>query len=508
MKAPGCDLIRMSDLKTIPDKVSPVLAKLINMSVCSGKFPVGLKQALIRPIYKKGSPKHFFNYRPIAILSSVDKVIEKCIVQQLSSYLSNNMILNECQYGFQKGKSTDTLLARFTDEVNTYLANKKVVLAVFFDFSKAFDTLDTSTLLLAMSECGVREPLNHWFRDYLTGRSYCVRVGSALSVERQVSCGVPQGSCTGPVSYLMHVNSLCGVLRHCSAYMFADDLCILCAGSASELPDICRLVQHDVDAVTRWSHDNGIVLNVDKTNLLLIRSPYLKVSNLSTPIITHDFSCIHNHMLDCCCNPISRVKCVTYLGVKVDEHFSWTYHVDFIYSKLKVLLGRFYYLRFKVPLHILKYLYVSLVESIIGYALDCYGLTTKTNLNKLECIQVRFLKLLVTNKIKDKNKKDYRNLFKICNILPVSLKHKYLLVLNNHGGREHTQLKLHRNDACDTRSMSAGKFVVPRVFNYYGDRCLQKRLPYILNSLPTDIRQEAVKAKIGRKLYSYLIKNI
>ncbi|XP_061728879.1 uncharacterized protein LOC133533837 [Cydia pomonella] len=354
-----------------------------------------------------------------------------------------------------------------------------------------------------MSECGVREPLNQWFRDYLTGRSYRVQVGSALSDERQVSCGVPQGSYTGPVSYLMHVNSLCGVLRHCSAHMFADDLCILRAGNASELPDTCRLVQQDVNAVVRWSHDNGIVLNAEKTKLLLIRSPYLKMPNPSNPITTHDFSCMHNNLLDCHCNPISRVNCVTYLGLKVDEHFSWTHHVDFIYNKLRVLLGKFYYLRFKVPLHILKYLYVSLVESIIGYALDCYGLTTKTNLNKLESMQVRFLKLLVSNKTKDKNKKDYRNLFKICNILPVSLKHKYLIVFNNHGSREHTQL--HRNDVCGTRSVSAGKFVVPRVSNYYGDRCLHKRLPYIFNSLPSDIRQEDNKVKFGKKLRSYLV---
>ncbi|KAA5597195.1 hypothetical protein F3H15_35725, partial [Pseudomonas aeruginosa] len=83
--------------------------------------------------------------------------------------------------------------------------------------------------------------------------SYRVKVGDAFSEEIQVNCGVPQGSGCGPVCYLMHVNSLCGVLRHCSAHMFADDLCTLSA--STDLAEMCRRVQEDVDAVVKWSHD-------------------------------------------------------------------------------------------------------------------------------------------------------------------------------------------------------------------------------------------------------------
>jgi hypothetical protein len=381
----------MSDLKLISDKVSPVIANLINLSVNKSKFPEGLKQAIIRPIHKKGSRKIYSNYRPIAILSSVDKVIEKCIVEQLGYYLSKNKILNKCQHGFQRGKSTDTLLLKFTDEINSNLADKKVVVAVFFDFTKAFDTLDTDTLLKAMSECGVGEPLNQWFRDYLTARSYRVQVGSTLSDEQRVTCGVPQGSCSGPVCYLLHVNSLCGVLRHCTAHMFADDLCVLRASTVDALPDACRLVQQDVDAVVRWSHDNGIALNADKTRLLVIRSPHLHLTRVPSPIIAHNFHCFHNNQALCRCKPILQVNCVTYLGVKVDENFSWSHHVDLLCNKLRILLGKFYYLSFKVPLNTLKYLFKSLVESIIGYALNCYRLTFKTNLSKIEKLQLRFL---------------------------------------------------------------------------------------------------------------------
>lgn len=471
-KSPGSDLVRMLDLKLLVEKVSPVIARLVNLSVSRHVFPDTLKKAIVRPIHKKGNKKCFSNYRPMAILSSVDKIIEKSIVTKIGKFLQHNNILNECQHGFQKGKSTNTLLSKFTNEINTHLDNKKIVLAIFYDFKKAFDTLDTDTLLNGMDECGIGQPLNAWFRDYLTSRSYRVGVGDAVSEEVPVGCGVPQGSRCGPVCYLMHVNSLCGVLCHSSAHMFADDLCTLLAGT--DLHEMCRLIQRDIDAVVKWSHDNGIVLNSDKIKLLLIHSPYINVTVTPPLLFAHSFSCLHQNSVACQCLPIERVDCVTYLGVKIDANFSWSSHIDYICSKLRILLGKFYHLSFKVPSSTLKCLYFAIVDSILCYALDSYGLTFKTYIDKLETLQIRFLKLLVNRKTRITCRGDYTKLFSICKILPISLKHKYLLAVNNHGSGEHNVQLIHNYE---TRSISTGKYEVPRVTNYFGDGTLKKRLP-------------------------------
>ncbi|XP_050554492.1 uncharacterized protein LOC126911441 [Spodoptera frugiperda] len=338
-----------------------------------------------------------------------------------------------------------------------------------------------------MEECGVREPLNPWFRDYLTARSYRVKVEDTFSDRVEVRSGVAQGSGCGPICYLMHVNSLCRVLQHCLAYMFADDLCILRSGT--NMDDTCQLVQQDIDAVVKWSHDNGIILNASKTKLMIIHSPYLPPHGMIPQLFTHDYTCHHNKLLDCKCTPIERVDCVTYLGMKIDENFSWSQHVDYISGKLRILLCKMHHLSFKVPINVLRCIYMSLVDSIMSYALGSYGLTFKTNLDKLEALQTRFLKLLVTKKTKSNCKGDYRKLFKICKILPITLKHKYLLLVNHHGTQEHTLTYV--NNTLNTRSMAAGRFNVPRVTNYYGDRTLNKRIPYLLNNLPADIRSEA-----------------
>lgn len=286
--------------------------------------------------------------------------------------------------------------------------------------------------------------------------------------------------------------------------MFADDLCTLSAGT--NLAETCRLVQQDIDAVVKWSHDNGIILNSEKTKLLIINSPYLPVTETPPPLLSHSFDCFHNNLNNCICKPIEKVDCVTYLGVKVDKHFSWSYHIDYLCTKLRILLGKFYHLSFKVPKNTLKCLYFALVDSILDYALDSYGLTFKSYIDKLEILQLRFLKLLVNNKTKNKCKGDYSKLFKICKILPVSVKHKYLLLLNSHGGQgRDLQLKNHNYS---TRAQYKGKYEVPRVVNYYGDRSLKKRLPYLLNTLPEDLRKEPSKVKFGRYLKRFFLENL
>lgn len=284
--------------------------------------------------------------------------------------------------------------------------------------------------------------------------------------------------------------------------MFADDLCTLSAGT--NLAEMCRRVQEDVNAVVKWSHDNGIILNADKTKMIVIRSPYLRsIDNNPPPLFAHGFDCFHNKKINCTCKPIEKVDCVNYLGVKIDTSFSWDSHIEFVCKKLRILLEKFYHLSIKVPLPILKCLYFALVDSIISYALDCYGLTFKTYIDKIESLQTRFLKLLVNKKTKNQCKGDYSKLYKICKILPASLKHKYLLLVKNHSKQDRfTNLVQHKTG---TRSMSKGKFVIPMVQNYYGDRTLKKRVPYLLNSLPEDIRREPKLARFKSLLKKHLL---
>lgn len=116
-----------------------------------------------------------------------------------------------------------------------------------------------------------------------------------------------------------------------------------------------------------------------------------------------------------------------------------------------LLLGKFYHLRFRVPTSTLKWLCIALVDSILSY-----GLRFKSNIDRSENMQIRFLKLLVDKKkTKVKCNGDYRKIFRICKILPVILKHKYVLVVNYHGAQEHDSLLCKVSNDLNTKSMTS-----------------------------------------------------
>lgn len=184
-------------------------------------YPELLKKAFIRPIYKNGDHLQYTNYRPIAILSSINKIVEKVVVGQVNTFLDKHSVINDAQHGFRRRRSTSTALTQFVDEVNEHLGQRGYVLALFLDYKKAFDTLDHPVLLKAMEECGIGGPINQWLSSYLSNRKLRTRVGRTIGEEAEVVHGVPTGSVYGPVGYTMHVNSLPNVIKHCSCHAHA-----------------------------------------------------------------------------------------------------------------------------------------------------------------------------------------------------------------------------------------------------------------------------------------------
>ena len=110
------------------------------------------------------------NYRPISILPTLSKILERAVHLQLYQYLITNNLLSNKQFGFRKGFSTTTALTSFADEVLLNMEQGKLCGAVFIDLTKAFDTVDHQIMLCKLSEIGLSETALHWFCSHLTGR--------------------------------------------------------------------------------------------------------------------------------------------------------------------------------------------------------------------------------------------------------------------------------------------------------------------------------------------------
>ena len=149
---------------------APSVVKLLNLSIHTSQFPKLWKCAKITALFKSGDRTNVSNYRPISILPTLTKILERVVHLQLYQYLITNNFLSNKQFGFRKGFSTTTALSSFADEVLLNMERGKLCGAVFIDLTKAFDTVDHQIMLCKLSEIGLSESALHWFRSYLTGR--------------------------------------------------------------------------------------------------------------------------------------------------------------------------------------------------------------------------------------------------------------------------------------------------------------------------------------------------
>ena len=173
-----------------------------------GTFPECFKTAKIIPIFKSGDSNSTVNYRPISMLPFLSKIFEKLMCARLDSYLKSNNILCRNQFGFCKNSNTSDAIIELIDYVYSSLDNKQSTIAVYLDFSKAFDTVNHNILMSKLLHNGVRGVMQSWFESYLSNRKQYVSIENCNSSMSNITLGVPQGSVLGPVLFIFYINDM------------------------------------------------------------------------------------------------------------------------------------------------------------------------------------------------------------------------------------------------------------------------------------------------------------
>ena len=210
------------------DTLSPVILKIVNLSIESAFLPVSLKEAIIKPILKKSNldPLEYMNFRPISNLPFLSKVIEKVIAAQLTSYVEDNNLCELFQSAYRRNHSTETALIRVHNDIAMAIDKGHSVILVLLDLSAAFDTVDHCKLLLRLNtRFGICDKALEWFRSYLSGRTQFVKVNNGISFSHSISQGVPQGSVLGPILYSLYTSPLGDIARGhgLNIHFYADD---------------------------------------------------------------------------------------------------------------------------------------------------------------------------------------------------------------------------------------------------------------------------------------------
>jgi Reverse transcriptase (RNA-dependent DNA polymerase) len=507
-KQPGLDGIRACDLKHINKKVCHVIAKLVNLSIQSGTVPAKLKISIIRPVYKKGDHLIYSNYRPIAILCIIEKILERCIYMKLIAYLDKHNILNKLQFGFQKNKSTSDLLSHFSNYINSKLNDNKHVIAIFIDFSKAFDTINHSKLISILENIGIRGPALQWFTNYLQNRSMLVKIGSNYSSKMTCNTGVPQGSILGPLLYLIYVNRMSDCIMSCQSYMYADDTVILASHKSLKMAE--SYIQNDFNNILKWCHDHELVINSSKTKIIHICSPFNQDKLMPIDVTCHSYTCLHSldsnsNNCNSCNTKIDVVKSHVYLGVNIDKHFTWRPHIDDLCKRLRHCAFSLYKLKYIFPFEIIRTVYLALVESLISYGLLCWGTASKSHIRKIVSIQNRIITIITPDYVRQKLHYNVAQYYNYCNFLPVTELFTYNLLIKHYYD---TQFKTHEDHSANTRLRLLKNYKLPTFQNKNGKRVLQYLVPKTFNSIPSNIRTLDKYTTAKKCIKNWLFSNI
>src|SRR6218665_2094117 len=192
-------------LQEIIDDLLPFLTALCNSSIREASLPDSQKRSILLPVIKQvgldqSDPA---NYRPIANVTFLSKILERIVANQLNSYLDANEMFPSYQSGFRRNHSTETL--RLLSDFYSAMDRGHVTLLALFDVSSAFDSVDHTILIqrLTTSFGLVDQPLA-WLKSFQSDRSSCVVVGPSRSSWVPAPFGVPQGSVLGPLLYLLY----------------------------------------------------------------------------------------------------------------------------------------------------------------------------------------------------------------------------------------------------------------------------------------------------------------
>lgn len=500
-KAPGMDKIRAKDILYCKENIVPAITKFVNASINEGIIPAELKKSLVKPIYKQGKQSNFSNYRPIAILSVVDKILEKYVLKHLNRYLEAHSLINNHQFGFQKGKSTSILLSDFNEFVKNKLNSNKIVLVLFIDYKKAFDTINHNKLIECLDKIGVRGKMNTWFRNYLKDRKIIVKLNDQDSNEKDLNYGVPQGSVLGPVLYSIYVNTLFSCTKLCHMYMYADDTALLSVHHS--IDTAMNNLQEEYNSILKWSHDNGLRINISKTKVLCIATAKRKLQNIR--IKSHLDNCLHVGAYrtgNCSCPIIEEVKTFKYLGLIIDNRLLWDSHIEGLCKRLRGCLAQLYKLKLFVGYDTLKIVYYALVYSTIHYGILCYGNTSAVYVQKVEAVHKKIIKIVSNKNVAGVLDKINKNVYENTRILSVTKLYKYQVIVQNYYAIDlNIQLQSHH----DLRNVALRR---RRTYNRHGDRLLEVAIPEIFNTIPLELRQLEGIGTVKKRVKNWLIDEI
>ena len=338
----------------------PFISRIVRQSIATGVFPTSLKTSQVLPKLKKPNldPDLFVNYRPIANIPFLSKVIEKLVTIQVHNYLNWQGLFPTLQSAYRKHHSTESALLRVTNDILRILDSQGEVILVLLDLSAAFDTIDHHILLTRLrTYFNFTETVLQWFSSYLLDRSQQVIISDSTSSPQCLEYGVPQGSILGPLLFTLYLAPLQDVIHshdlNCMFYADHTQIYIALKDPDHSVVSV-EILQACVNDVFAWNTQNMLKSNPDKTDILHFTSRFKKQpSSLETLMLTN--------------STIGIKAKAKNLGIVMDKILSFNDHINEICKKASFAIRSIGHICRYLPYEGLKMLINSLVISRLDY---------------------------------------------------------------------------------------------------------------------------------------------
>lgn len=271
-KAPGPDRIPYSLLKTCKEEVGLPLAYLFTACLAQHHHPVRFKESNTYVLRKpqKEDYSQLKSYRPIALLNSIGKLLEKVVAQRLTQAVEQHNILPDTQMGGRAKRSVLTAMELLVEQVKTlwHTNSNKVASLLSLDIAGAFDNVSHARLLHILKTSRFPQWIVGFIQSFFQDRTTSMILGRYKGPPQPIQTGIPQGSTLSPILFLIFVKDLIPLLEsdNSSASGFVDDTNILAWSNSTETN--CKILETQHRKCETWAKQHGVQFAPGKYQLI------------------------------------------------------------------------------------------------------------------------------------------------------------------------------------------------------------------------------------------------
>lgn len=393
------------------DYVAYFLKEIINESYETGVIPENWKIATVTPIPKITNTNKAMEYRPINSMPTDEKIMEALVKTPFVRYLENNTIFTKHQSAFRKNHSCEATITYVINDWKECLDDGNVVIAVFLDLKRAFETVDRAMMIKKLEAIGVRNETLKWFKNYLEERMQQTKYKNHTSTQREVNIGLAQGTALSVILFNIYMNDIVKVPSYCKIVLFADDTMIRI--SAKTINEAVWKINYDLQKIYKWLNINKLLLNIDKTKWMLIT----RKNNIA-------------HMpvelkIEIAGKEIQKVNFIKYLGFIIDDKITLNEQIKQVIKKTARKINFLKRIRNKTTYHTRKLIYITTIDTHFEYCATLLLACKKEQIKQLQKLQNRAMRMILKCEFRTPKK----FMLNALNLMSIEQKIKYNSIL-------------------------------------------------------------------------------